>query len=90
MGKLERPLPYERRAKKAGAGIVKPGEPPPAGAKKWSRWSLRQHRRAGQEELFPGQDLGESPDVAWEREHRRLWRASGGSSTIRGRFEKEE
>jgi hypothetical protein len=90
MSKQQRPLPYERRAKKAGAGIVKPGERPPAGAKKWSSWSLRQHRLAGQEELFRGQDLGESPDLAWEREYRRLRRASGGSSTIRGRLEKDE
>jgi hypothetical protein len=71
MGKLERPLPYERRAKKAGAGIVRPGERPPAGAKKWSRWKLRQHQYAGQAELFPGQDLGESQDLVWDRELRR-------------------
>jgi hypothetical protein len=42
-----------------------------------------------QSELFDG-DLGEHPDRIAERENRRLPRASGGSSTIRVRFKKEE
>ena len=77
MSKQERLLPFERRAKKPGAGIVNPNERPPVGARNWPKWGLRQHQHAGQEELFPGQDLGESPDLAWERENRRLQRASG-------------
>jgi hypothetical protein len=77
MGKENRPLPYERRARKPGAGIIKPGKRPSAGAKNWPKWKLHQHQRAGQKELFPDEDLGESPDLTWEREHRRLRRASG-------------
>jgi hypothetical protein len=78
VSKPQRPLPTERRAKKPGAGIVSPGERPPVNARNWPKWSLRQHQCAGQGELFsPGQDLGESPDLAWERENRRLLRASG-------------
>ena len=71
-----RPLPYERRAKKAGAGIVNPNELPPASAKLWRKWSLAEAERQGQAEMFAG-DLGESPERAAERENRRLCRAAG-------------
>jgi hypothetical protein len=90
MAKQVRPLPYERRAKKAGAGIVKPGGTPPVSAWKWPKWKLSEAAKAGQAEMFGGADLGEHPDRIAERENRRLRRASGGSSTTRLRFEKKE
>ena len=85
----KRPLPYERRAQKPGAGIVAPGGRPPASAKRWSKWNLAEAKRQGQREMFAG-DLGEAPERIAERENRRLRRASGGSSTIRVRFKKQE
>ena len=48
MAKQVRPLPYERRAKKAGAGIVKPGGAPPVSAWKWPKWKLSEAAKAGQ------------------------------------------
>ena len=85
----ERPVPYERRAQKPGAGIVAPSKRPPASAKLWSNWNLAEAKRQGQGEMFAG-DLGETPERIAERENRRLRRASGGSSTIRVRFKKQE
>jgi hypothetical protein len=56
----ERPVPYERRAQKPGAGIVAPSKRPPASAKLWSNWNLAEAKRQGQGEMFAG-DLGETP-----------------------------
>jgi hypothetical protein len=68
--KREKPLPYERRAGQPGAGIVKPGEVPPAGAKQWRKWSLAESRRQGQAEMFP-EHRSENPDPALARQRRR-------------------
>ena len=72
----KRALPYERRAQKPGAGIVAPGERPPASAKRWSKLSLAEAKRQGQLEMFSG-DLGALPERIAKQENRRLRRAAG-------------
>jgi hypothetical protein len=47
-----RPVPYAARAKLAGAGIVRPGELPPQGAKHWRKWTLGEAKAQGQIEMF--------------------------------------
>jgi hypothetical protein len=50
----DRPVPYERRAKRPGAGIVAPGARKPAGAMTWKKPTLYELARQGQLELFGG------------------------------------
>jgi hypothetical protein len=47
-----RPVPYAARAKQAGAGIVRPTDLPPQGARQWKKWTLHEARAQGQGELF--------------------------------------
>jgi hypothetical protein len=70
MSKRERPIPYERRARLPGAGIVDPHDEPPVGAKRWPKWSLPEARRQGQQELFPDH-RSTDPDLDIVRQLRR-------------------
>jgi hypothetical protein len=68
--KPENRLPYERRARKPGAGIVKPGRLPPKGATRWRKWTPREAQAQGQREMFP-EHRSEDPDAAPARQRRR-------------------
>ena len=53
----KRPVPYEQRAKKPGAGIVSPSARPPASAKLLSKWNLAEAKRQGQVKCSAALDL---------------------------------
>jgi hypothetical protein len=46
-----RPVPYAARAALPGAGIVRPQDHPPAGAKQWKKWPPREAKEQGQIEI---------------------------------------
>jgi hypothetical protein len=73
----KRSLPFERRARKPGAGLVKPGETRPKSALSWKRWTLEEARKHGQGELFGSNYCSVDPEAEAVRRQKRRKRRMG-------------
>jgi hypothetical protein len=60
---------WQRRQKAQHAAAVNPHDRP-TGAKSWPKWSLKEAKRQGQAEMFPGRH-SEDPDVIITKQRRR-------------------